>query len=1053
MERRVALKVINRNLIDQPAAVERFRREVKTAAKLAHPNIVTAFDAEQAGDTHFLVMEYVEGTSLARVVAEEGRLPVARACDYVRQAALGLQHAYEQGMVHRDIKPHNLMLTPAGQVKVLDFGLARFAQESQPAAAPPLPEAAAADAPSAGTLTHEGTVMGTPDYIAPEQVRDAHAADIRADIYSLGCTLYDLLAGHAPFPDGTALQKVMAHVEKKPRPLTELRKDVPAGLARVVARMLAKEPAQRYQTPAEVAAALQPFAGGKPARRRRLLLAGQVLGMLALLAALVALTYAVATRPWERGTALNTRTDDRERLQGTWKAVAVEWDGEPRPPETVRQADYTFVFAGDKAHLKRNARPGRPALDVEMSYYLDSTKDPKQIDYMLMTDQRNAWFGIYRFEGDFLRICGQLDPTDRVERPTGFVTRPGSQHAMLLLQRVPAGGAPRSDKELIQGRWQAVAIQTYRRPAPAARLKPFSNVVFAGDRLYQFTGEQCIFKLDPSKSPKEIDLLDNDTWVRRGIYSLDGDTLKLCLGGPRVPRPTEFLTDADGGLIFLELRRQPGPAEPPPPPPDDSIRQFPGHESPVKAVAFSPDGRYALSGSGFPEGRDRTLRLWDVASGKELRRYGLHSGVVQSVAFSPDGRYVVSGSGDQAIRLFDRESGEEVKRLPTPGQNIVNSVAFSRDGQHLLSGGGGQSTDDLVRLWDVVSGKEVLRFKGHKGFVTAVALSPDGLRALTGSADRTARVWDVTTGREVWCLKAHAVPLVEGVAFAPNSRYAATCGWDFYVHLWDLQTGRPVRDLSGHEGCVRSVAFSPDGTRLLTGSDDRTVRLWEVATGRELCRLQGHTAAVWSVAFSPDGRQALSGSADRTLRLWQLPGDWVPLFNGKDLAGWKPLRSGTASNWRVANGVLTGAGPVSPTHLMTERGEYENFHVRAEVRINDGGNSGLYFRATGPQPAGYPAGYEAQINSTHNDPVRTGSLYGFGPRATVTEMLVKPEEWFTLEVHADGNHIVIQVNGRTTVDFLDEGHTYRRGQFGLQQFDRRTVVQFRKIEVLELPRK
>src|SRR5262249_11871361 len=146
MERTVALKVVNRSLTDNPAMVERFTREVKAAAKLAHPNIVTAFDADQAGDTHFLVMEFVEGVSLSRLVAEHGRLPVAEACDYVRQAALGLQHAFARGMVHRDIKPHNLMRTPEGQVKILDFGLARFAMET-PAAGALL--SAAAPAPRA----------------------------------------------------------------------------------------------------------------------------------------------------------------------------------------------------------------------------------------------------------------------------------------------------------------------------------------------------------------------------------------------------------------------------------------------------------------------------------------------------------------------------------------------------------------------------------------------------------------------------------------------------------------------------------------------------------------------------------------------------------------------------------------------------------------------------------------------------------------------------------------------------------------------------------------
>jgi formylglycine-generating enzyme required for sulfatase activity/tRNA A-37 threonylcarbamoyl transferase component Bud32 len=250
MNREVVIKVISKALLDQPAALERFRREVQAAAQLAHPNIVTAHDAEQAGDTHFLVMEFVPGQSLAEVLQKKGPLPVVHACHYARQVALGLQHAFEKGMVHRDIKPQNLMLTPKGQVKILDFGLAKLASER-------------------GTgkgLTASGAYMGTPDYSAPEQATDARSADIRADLYSLGCTLYCLLAGHPPFQEDTAVKTILAHLEKVPRPLTELRPDVPPALWVVVARLLAKDPAQRFQTPAEVAQALTPFCrrGGKP---------------------------------------------------------------------------------------------------------------------------------------------------------------------------------------------------------------------------------------------------------------------------------------------------------------------------------------------------------------------------------------------------------------------------------------------------------------------------------------------------------------------------------------------------------------------------------------------------------------------------------------------------------------------------------------------------------------------------------------------------------------------------------------------------------------------
>jgi tRNA A-37 threonylcarbamoyl transferase component Bud32 len=279
MQRAVALKIVNPKLVASASAVERFRREIQAAARLQHSNIVSAYDAEQAGDVHFFVMEYVNGTDLQRTLEDRDPLPVAEACDYIRQAAIGLQHADENGMVHRDIKPHNLVVLNSrgnAQVKILDFGLASLASvESHPASEVPADE-------SHSELTHVGALMGTPDYMAPEQARDAHAADIRADIYSLGCTLYALLAGEVPFPGGTAMDKVKAHAERSPRPVAELREGISAGLARVVDRMMDKDPARRYQTPAEVAAALAPFASPASAsnrgifRRRNLALAAAV---------------------------------------------------------------------------------------------------------------------------------------------------------------------------------------------------------------------------------------------------------------------------------------------------------------------------------------------------------------------------------------------------------------------------------------------------------------------------------------------------------------------------------------------------------------------------------------------------------------------------------------------------------------------------------------------------------------------------------------------------------------------------------------------------------
>jgi hypothetical protein len=248
MNKPVALKAISRAVLSHPNALARFHAEVQAAGKLDHPNIARAHDADQAGDLHFLVLEYVEGSTLAQLVGQHGPLPVAEAGRYVHQAALALQHAFEQGTVHRDVKPANLMVTPQGQLKVLDFGLARLGIERH----------------GAGRLTQVGALMGTPEYMAPEQATDPRKADTRADIYSLGCTLYFVLAGRSPFGEGGPAELVLAHLRQEPAALHGLRPEVPAELSAVVARMLAKDPAQRYQTPIEVARALAPFVKGGP---------------------------------------------------------------------------------------------------------------------------------------------------------------------------------------------------------------------------------------------------------------------------------------------------------------------------------------------------------------------------------------------------------------------------------------------------------------------------------------------------------------------------------------------------------------------------------------------------------------------------------------------------------------------------------------------------------------------------------------------------------------------------------------------------------------------
>ncbi|MEL6107072.1 MAG: protein kinase, partial [Planctomycetota bacterium] len=251
MDRSVALKVINRQWIRKAEVIDRFHREVKTAASLDHPNIVTSHDAEQADDLHFLVMEFVDGVDLSDTVKQRGPLPITEACDYIRQAAKGLQYAHDRGMVHRDIKPHNLMVTQDNIVKILDFGLASLT----PQATPDEPISEDAD----GNLTIAGAIMGTPDFISPEQAQDARNTDGRSDIYSLGMTLYYLLAGRVPFGEGSAAEKLKKHAEAEPASLNQFRDDIPGDLQKIIDRMTAKNPQERFRTPAEVVDALERF--------------------------------------------------------------------------------------------------------------------------------------------------------------------------------------------------------------------------------------------------------------------------------------------------------------------------------------------------------------------------------------------------------------------------------------------------------------------------------------------------------------------------------------------------------------------------------------------------------------------------------------------------------------------------------------------------------------------------------------------------------------------------------------------------------------------------
>jgi sugar lactone lactonase YvrE len=360
---------------------------------------------------------------------------------------------------------------------------------------------------------------------------------------------------------------------------------------------------------------------------------------------------------------------------------------------------------------------------------------------------------------------------------------------------------------------------------------------------------------------------DKQITLRSGVYELElkgaPEGLKLNIGKATLTR---------GKVTLAKIER----IEKKPPEQVGELRRLLGHRGAVTAVAFSHDGQLAASGGGLYLGRgawpdwvdidDYAVRLWDVKTGQELRRFVGHKCHARGLAFSPDGRLLAStGEVDQTVRVWDVAMGTELLCLRGHNSRVIG-VSFLPDGNHIVTSG----HDGLLRLWDLKSGKEVRTFEGPQSPVDAMAVSSDGRRALSGSQDRTVRLWDVDNGKELRRFSGHT-EWIQAVAFSPDDRRALSCSIDRSIRLWDIGTAKESGRFDGHTDIVQSVAFLPDGRRALSCSFDGTVRLWEVGTGTELHCFKNHTSAVFSIAVSSDGRYALSGSNDKTVRLWRLP--------------------------------------------------------------------------------------------------------------------------------------------------------------------------------------
>lgn len=895
MRRPVALKVLVDRLQGDPDSTRRFVHEIRTSAKLTHPRFVKSLDAGEFSGSPYLVMDYLEGVSLSSLVRSWGRLPVADVCEIGRQIAEGLQVLAEQKLVHRDMKPSNVMLVtehsttnenasaPSPTIKILDFGVARWHESAGITQAVTLPS----------------LVLGTLEYMAPEQVEASSQVDERADWYSLGATLFKLLVGAAPLElsvpaDASPLAKAAHLKTESAPPIRSLRRDVPRAVARIVGRLLSHDPTQR-PSPKEVQRALAPFAADADLPRL------------------------LRERP-ETPCSQPTTFRRTSRLR-YWKRTIqsnLHW-----------LLGAAVLLLGVIVYATNYGNLEIEVLDEDTKVVI--SRGGKVIEVIDTREKRRVRLHPDKYE----LTLENSDKHDLVLSTDQVTIRRGTTEiARVKLHQVPAPGkgqpAP-PEKTRIVADWR-FAQDANQKPVRDAQML----LSFEGDaRLWDDSGLKHSANTFEHPRYKKYDAAADATragldgwalqtgrtigslWCPTGVRvlarsdyfsvwcrvrldrnQLDGDQTLLAR-----PGDWELSIRKDGHLIvkcgssILEIeKREWGDHEPVP------LTKWVGQwidigltfdrdldDNGANVVTVYLDGLRWFTRRGVHRNRNASdLHVGCLGANKQVfdglfDRILIYDGVLDAEGFrdlskprfterissapvfttaiSPDENLLATGGGQDDIELRSFPALELKQTLRGHG-NFVHSLAFSHDGKWLASGG----EDYFARIWNVASG-QVRHILEGENKVFCVAFSPDDKYLASTEAYGVVRIWDVATGEATHVLRRHR-GWVWTAAFSPNGKWLATGEGNAIIKLWELPTFREVTTLPGHTAWVRTLVFSPDSKWLYSGSGDHTIKVWNVEQQELKASLPEQAHVVQSLDVSPDGRVLVSGGFDHAVKFW-----------------------------------------------------------------------------------------------------------------------------------------------------------------------------------------